>query len=71
MSNALPHWHYRDPAEVLQRKQENKERKSCNGCSFEDEILMAGKPEKYCLHGNRHGKRCNFFKLKDVNENEI
>jgi len=66
LSNALPYWHYMNPEKVLERKQESQSKRSCAGCAFEDEITIAGKPEKYCLHGKRHGRKCETFIPKEI-----
>jgi len=55
-----------NPEKVLERKQESQSKRSCAGCAFEDEITIAGKPEKYCLHGKRHGRKCETFIPKEI-----
>lgn len=44
MSRALPSWMYRNPEEVLERKQESEARRSCVGCvhSFAIEFKAVG-----------------------------
>ena len=63
MSNALPKWMYRNPEEVLERKQEAELRKSCVGCmhGFKMEF-SGGKTANGCDKNRRYGRRCELYK---------
>lgn len=62
MSNALPSWHYRDPQEVLERKQENELRKTCTGCAHGFQIMFKTGPAMGCNKHKLYGRKCNLFK---------
>lgn len=64
MSGALPSYMYRNPEEVLERKQEHELRKSCTGCAHAFEIMFNSCAAMGCNKGKRHGRRCNLFQEK-------
>jgi len=62
MRETLPAYMYRNPEEVLERKQENELRKSCSGCIHGFEIMFKSGPAKGCNKSKLYGKRCSLFK---------
>lgn len=64
MSGALPSYMYRNPEEVLERKQEYEFRKSCTGCVHAYEVMFGSLLAKACNKGKRYGKRCNLYREK-------
>lgn len=61
MRETLPSWMYKDPCDVLERKQENELRKSCTGCAYGFEIMFKSGPANGCEKGKKYGKRCILF----------
>lgn len=61
MSNALPRHMYRDPSEVLERKQEAELRKSCVGCMHGFKMEFHASVANGCDKGRRFGRRCELF----------
>lgn len=61
MSNALPHYLYRDPADVLERKQEMEARMSCSGCIHSFKMEFKSGAEMGCDKNRRYGKRCKLY----------
>lgn len=61
-SRALPHFYYGDPADVAERLQAQ----SCHGCSHSHRAYG----REWCDKGRPHGKKCRFYKLKDVSCSE-
>lgn len=62
---ALPHFMYRDPCEVLERKQESELKKGCKGCVHEFEVEFKNQRVLACDMNKSHGNRCRFYKLKE------
>lgn len=61
MSGALPSYMYRNPEEVLERKQEHELRKSCAGCIYGFEIMFKSGSAMGCNKNKLYGRRCNLF----------
>jgi len=59
---ALPFYQYRDPEEVLERKQEAELRKSCVGCVHGFKMEFAGGVANGCDKNRRYGRRCELYK---------
>ena len=65
---ALPSYLYGDPCDVLDRKQQAKIKKSCEGCmhgfslSFKDGVVSNG-----CGKGKKYGRRCELYLKESAN----
>lgn len=62
MSRALPSWMYRNPEEVLERKQESEARRSCVGCVHGFTIQFKNGPAMGCDKNKKYGRRCELYK---------
>ena len=60
---ALPSCMYKDPADVLESKQERKLKKSCVGCVHAIEYEFKYSRQKICDKGNAYGRRCKLYQL--------
>lgn len=59
---ALPHYQYRNPEEVLERKQEAELRKSCIGCVHGFKMEFAnGVTANGCSKHKLYGRRCQLY----------
>lgn len=60
----LMRWEMRDPADVLQSKQEAAIRRSCKGCAHTKVVTdpFGGRIEK-CVKGRPIGKRCGKYEV--------
>lgn len=65
MRETLPAYMYRDPAIVLEQKQENELKRSCAGCVHVFRVEFNGAVESACNKGRMIGKRCNLYKRGD------
>lgn len=65
MRETLPAHTYRDPMLVLEQKQENELKRSCNGCVNVFDVRFKGSVEKGCNKGKRYGKRCRLYERGD------
>ncbi len=65
MGNALPRWMYRNPEEVLERKQEAALRKSCIGCVHGFKMEFEKSSANGCDKGRRFGKRCELYEVRN------
>ena len=64
---ALPSFLYRNPQEVLERKQEMEARKSCVGCAHTFILEFKNGFEIGCDKDRKFGRRCElYFKRKGV-----
>lgn len=61
MSRALPAWMYRNPEEVLERKQESEARRSCVGCVHGFTIQFKNGPAMGCDKNKKYGRRCELY----------
>jgi hypothetical protein len=62
----LPAWAYRDPCLVLEQKQAQETRRTCNGCDHVKTTTDPyGKPYSRCVKGRPIGKRCKQFAAGD------
>lgn len=61
MRETLPSWMYRNPEEVLERKQETELRKSCAGCVHAIEYEFKYSKQKICDKGKSYGRRCKLY----------
>lgn len=62
MSKALPAYMYKDPSEVLERKQEAAIKKSCLGCIHGFSMEFAsGMVAQGCDKHKRYGRRCELY----------
>lgn len=65
MRETLPAFMYRDPALVLEQKQENELKRSCAGCVHAYQVEFKGAAERACNKGKVFGKRCKLYKRGD------
>ena len=62
MSKVLPAYMYKDPSEVLERKQEAAIKKSCLGCIHGFSMEFASRMVAHgCEKNRRYGKRCEIY----------
>ena len=59
---ALPAYQYRNPADVLESKQERELKKSCAGCVHAIEYEFKYSRQKICDIGKPYGRRCKLYK---------
>ncbi len=62
MSRALPSWMYRNPEEVLERKQESEARRSCVGCVHSFAIEFKSGRAMGCDKNRKYGVRCDLYR---------
>lgn len=62
MSKALPSYFYRDPSEVLERKQEAAIKKSCVGCVHSFAIEFVSGIAHGCNMRRKYGSRCEHYR---------
>lgn len=65
MRETLPTYMYRDPAIVLEQKQENELKRSCAGCVHVFKVEFKGAVESACSKGRMIGKRCKLYERGD------
>ena len=63
MSNALPKWMYKNPEEVLERKQEAELRKSCIGYVHGFKMEFKSGVAMGCDKNRKYGKRCELYAM--------
>jgi hypothetical protein len=61
MSKALPAFMYKNPQDVLERKQETALKKTCIGCIHSYRINFVSGPGFGCEKGRKFGKRCQHY----------
>lgn len=62
MRETLPTYMYRDPAIVLEQKQERELKRACAGCVHVFQVEFNGAIESACGRGRMFGKRCSLFR---------
>jgi hypothetical protein len=58
----LENWQYGDPANVAERKEEHKLRKTCAGCVHMLVLHLMGRDLNRCAKGGPANQRCKFYK---------
>lgn len=64
MSEPLPSWMYRNPQDVLERKQEMEQRKSCFGCIHGFKMEFKSGVGYGCDKHRKYGKRCELYEVQ-------
>lgn len=60
---ALPHYQYRDPCDVLERKQNAALKKTCYGCIYEFKMAFQSSVVMGCDKNKKHGRKCELYKV--------
>lgn len=58
----FPSYVYKDPAIVLEQKQQRAINRSCFGCVHSIKMIIAGTETMVCDKGKKHGRKCKLFK---------
>lgn len=66
----LPAYMYKDPADVLESKQERQLKKSCVGCIHAMEYEFKDSREKICDKGKAYGRRCELYTATGSEKNQ-